>query len=889
MDSILHHLNHVLVPRADDPNQGKARDTPSSLSSMISTLVPALLIALAFFLVFLILRRTQRRIYSPRSYLGTLREEERSPDLPKGLFNWLGAFFKIPDTYVLNHHSLDAYLFLRYLRIAVAICFFGCLIVWPVLFPINITGGRGLKELDMLSFGNVASKKRYYAHAIVSCVFFGFVLYMITRESLFYINLRQAYLLSPLYANRMSSRTVLFTSVPDAYLDEGKLRQVFGRMVKNVWICTDAKDIEDLVEERDKVAMRLEGAETKLVRLANAARLKAQKKGAAGRAEEASEMGRTADEAGDSESGSIASRWIPQKKRPTHRLKFLIGKKVDTINWCRSELGRLLPEVEKSQSFHRRGEAKRVNSVFVEFYSQSAAQDAVQTLAHHQPLHMAPRYIGIRPGEVIWKNLKIKWWERILRVIVTTAFVTAMIIFWAVPVTVVGAISNIDSLKKQLTWLSFLDRLPKKLTGVVTGLLPVVALSILMALVPIILRLMAKLGGAPSLSQVELTVQKSYFAFQVIQVFLVTTLASAAASTVSDIIDNPSSATDLLAQNLPRASNFYISYFILQGLTLSASALLQIVGLILYKVLSRVLNSTPRKVYKRWANLAGLGWGTLFPVFTLFPVIAITYSCIAPLVLGFATVGLYLLYLAYRYNLLFVFNANIDTKGVVYPQALRQTLVGVYLAEFCLIGLFSIKAAVGPIIIEVAALIFTVLYHIWLHIAIGPLLSYLPKTLAAEEESLMAVENGHGPASDYDEKDGINSRNGKASDKAMRVLSDGPNSPAPHKKPNFLVKWLRPDKYCDYNTLRRLVPRGYADLIHYSADKERDAYYHPAIASETPTLWIPKDEGGVSRQEVRQTSGVIPITDEGAHLDEKNKIVTNQEEKPPIHEETVYY
>lgn len=269
--------------------------------------------------------------------------------------------------------------------------------------------------------------------------------------------------------------------------------------------------------------------------------------------------------------------------------------------------------------------------------------------------------------------------------------------------------------------------------------------------------------------------------------------------------------------------------------------------------------------------------------------LAITYSCIAPLVLGFAAIGLYLIYLAYRYNILFVFDANIDTKGLVYPLALQQTLVGIYLAEVCLIGLFSIKAAPGPIIIEVVALIVTVLYHIWLHIAIGPLLRYLPKTLASEEESLMAVENGHSSAAEYDEEDGLNRRNGKASNKAMRVLSESPSSPAPHKKPNFLSKWLRPDKYCDYYTLRRLVPRGYAELITYPHEKERNAYYHPAIASETPLLWIPRDQGGVSRQEVRQTSRVIPITDEGAYLDEKNKIITNQEEKPPIHEETIYY
>lgn len=882
MDSILQHLNHVLVRRQNDPNQGKARDTSNSLSSMVSTLIPALLLAGAFLLLFLILRRSQRRIYAPRTYLGTLREEERSPDLPKGLFSWLGAFFRIPDTYALNHHSLDAYLFLRYLRIAVAICFFGCLIIWPVLFPINITGGNGLKQLDMLSFANVSDAKRFYAHALVSCVFFGFVLYMITRECIFYINLRQAYLLSPLYANRMSSRTVLFTSVPQPYLNEGKLRQVFGRTIKNIWICTDCKDVQDLVEERDKVAMRLEGAETKLIRLANAARLKDQKKGTGARAEEASGMGHTADEVGDSESGSIASRWVPQKKRPTHRLKPLIGKKVDTINWCRSELERLLPKVEAAQESHRRREAQPINAVFIEFTSQSAAQDAVQTVAHHQPLHMAPRYIGIRPGEVIWNNMKIKWWERILRIIATTAFVTAMIIFWAIPVAAAGAISNINYLKQNesFKWLSFLDKLPGWLLGVVTGLLPVVVLSILIALVPIILRLMAKLGGAPSLSQVELTVQNSYFAFQVLQVFLVTTLASAASAAVAQIIQQPTSAADLLAQNLPKASNFYIAYFILQGLTISAGALLQIVGLILYKLLIRLFSSTPRKIYQRWAKLAGLGWGTLFPVYTLFAVIAITYSCIAPLVLGFATVGLYLIYIAYRYNILFVYNANIDTKGLVYPRALQHTLVGVYLAEVCLIGLFALKKATGPIIIEVVALIVTVLFHIWLRVAVGPLLTYLPKTLASEEESLLAVENGHGSGAKYEE-DGLNGRNAK--------VSDGLNATAPHKKPNFLAKWLRPDKYCDYYTLRRLVPQGYAELVSYSPEKERNAYYHPAIASETPLLWIPRDQGGVSRQEVRHTSKVIPITDERAHLDEKNKIITNQEEKPPIHEETIYY
>jgi hypothetical protein len=161
---------------------------------------------------------------------------------------------------------------------------------------------------------------------------------------------------------------------------------------------------------------------------------------------------------------------------------------VDTINWSRTELETLIPKVDELQSNHRAGKGKLLNSAFIEFDTQSAAQAAAQTVAHHQPLHMAPRYIGITPEEVIWSNLKIKWWERIIRMSATTAFIVALVVFWSIPVAVVGSISNIDTLTEKVHFLSFILKIPKVILGVVTGLLPAVMLSVLMALLPIILR-----------------------------------------------------------------------------------------------------------------------------------------------------------------------------------------------------------------------------------------------------------------------------------------------------------------------------------------------------------------------------------------------------------------
>lgn len=413
---------------------------------------------------------------------------ERSQELPNGWFNWIPVFRKTPDIYALQHQSLDAYLFLRFLKMCMVIMFVGCCITWPICFPVYITGANNKVQLDMLSMSNIdkdhtGGKYRYFAPLGAAVLFFGFVLALVTRESIYYINLRQAFLLSPIYANRISSRTVLFTAVPTLYLDEAKLRKVFGDSVVKVWITHNTDEVDKIVEERDKVALTLESAEVKLIKAANAERLKAIKKGAASAEEQL-----VAGEA-DVESGSIAARWIPDKKRPHHRLgKFgLVGKKVDSINWARTRLETLIPEAAAAQDAYHAGKFDRVGGVFIEFKRQSDAQDAFQTLSHHQALHMSPRYIGIQPSEIVWKSLKMSWWQRVIRTYAVYVFISAMIIFWAIPVAVVGLISNIQYLET-VSFLTWLTKIPTVIMGVVSGLLPSVALAILMSLVPVIMR-----------------------------------------------------------------------------------------------------------------------------------------------------------------------------------------------------------------------------------------------------------------------------------------------------------------------------------------------------------------------------------------------------------------
>jgi hypothetical protein len=136
----------------------------------------------------------------------------------------------------------------------------------------------------------------------------------------------------------------------------------------------------------------------------------------------------------------------------------------------------------------------------------------------------------------------------------------------------------------------------------------------------------AKKSGAVTLQEAELMTQNWYFAFQVIQVFLVTTFTSGAAAVVTSIIQTPTSAPLLLAKNLPKASNFYLSYFVLYGLVMASRTLFNALRLFQFNIVGRFRDKTPRQKYKRYIKLSGVKWGSQYPKWTNLGVIGMSFS-----------------------------------------------------------------------------------------------------------------------------------------------------------------------------------------------------------------------------------------------------------------------
>jgi hypothetical protein len=235
--------------------------------------------------------------------------------------------------------------------------------------------------------------------------------------------------------------------------------------------------------------------------------------------------------------------------------------------------------------------------------------------------------------------------------------------------------------------------------------------------------------------------------------------------------------------------------------------------------------------------------------------------------MGFATIGLSLVYFAIRYNSMYVLTTTTDTHGAAYALAMQQLMTGIYLSEICLLGLFAINTAPGPIILMAVFLGFTAIYHALMRNALRPLTRYLPEDL-----------EGDGPKSLFGMSDDHSYDVGKAG---------GPPSetrPVPLGKFNkmksdlFALIW-DPRNFKSYSTVPSLLPPNTQKPPQYAEEEEKEAFFNPAITSKTPKLWIVRDEMGISQREVRECGEVpgVRVEDGYARFDGRGKVVWDVE------------
>jgi calcium permeable stress-gated cation channel len=212
-------------------------------------------------------------------------------------------------------------------------------------------------------------------------------------------------------------------------------------------------------------------------------------------------------------------------------------------------------------------------------------------------------------------------------------------------------------------------------------------------------------------------------------------------------------------------------------------------------------------------------------------------------------------------------------------------LTGVYLSELCLIGLFGARKAPGPSILLVILLVATILYHILLN----QILRSAKMNLALREDGELAPLL---PAEDnVAEPDAGQPLRSKRAQIGLTMLPLSVSEPIA----SLVESYIASSQSLFRSWMNDPAGRGdeeEEEEIQYTEEEVAKAYQNPALTSQTPKLWLVKDEVGISEQQMEENEAVgIATTNQGASLDARNHIVWEQGDlsRIPIAKKPVEY
>ncbi|KAI9289927.1 hypothetical protein BC943DRAFT_312922 [Umbelopsis sp. AD052] len=637
-----------------------------------------------------------------------------------------------------------------------------------IICPLNALDQRSLPGLNVLTFGNILDTGRLWGHLVLTVLYSVIVLYVLRREALEFLDLRMEYLQE--HAKNTHARTILVRDIPKHMRSENLLLNwysIYPGGVEKVSLTRQPSTLPKMIAYRNKILRRLERLEcnylytidTDRVAIQQIIKQRSFKKPQNIESNLAPEISQQDPEKENTLALSpaptfheeltkrpsfISHATIPLEsevlssgidyppslaknvKRPT---MVSIGSwnplhRVDAISTLREVYLDLNHDIEATQKSVL-SEDPAGCSAFITFNTQEGAQIAVQTLTSHTPMKLQERTGNVASNDVVWKSLEINVEERMVRSLAGNAFSVALNIFWCIIVAFITSIATLSNLERLLPFLSPIINLSSTIHGIIEGLIPSVAISTLMSLLPVILGYLAIFEGIPLMSEIERYVQSKYFMFLMINVLLVVTIAGTVFTSIAQIVQSPTSIINLLATSLPTVSTFFVNYLILQAFMGAAIELVQLSNLAVRILALRYFTKTPRAIFTR-CHPRSLRYGTAFPQLTLVFSIGMVFATIAPMVITFAVMYYAIFYFVYLHQIHQYYAINHQTAGLFYWKAMHHVFVGLIIQQLTVAGLFLLRGSLVAGFICLSILLITLFIKWHIQKAYDPLVYNLP-------------------------------------------------------------------------------------------------------------------------------------------------------------------
>eukprot|EP00798_Chlamydomonas_sp_ICE-L_P013783 gene13783-19691_t len=416
------------------------------------------------------------------------------------------------------------------------------------------------------------------------------------------------------------------------------------------------------------------------------------------------------------------------------------GPRVDLLNYHRSNLEELNMKVQDarrealctgstpswfvffktqhaavvaSQSQHEALCTGSTPSWFVFFKTQHAAVVALQLQVHGEDNHEFKVRLAPGPEEVNWSALWMSYRDRDLR----GWFLTPLLVFLVlIPVGVFsGALMQLDYLlcpsnSTQLDsgldgrswgWYCKHENVVSwVLSKVITGWLPALLLALWQGMIlPLLLYIFVQATGRCfSLSQLDQGIGAWFFHFQVWNSFLGGVLGSAITQTINQLVETgPSEIFNLVGNYLPASSNFFVNVLMFRGLVaVPMRMVVPHLGVRFY-VFRRWLrfSSTPLTerdkafLYAPTSVRYGAEFGNVLGVF----LIGLAFSVISPIIPVICVFVFIMMWLLWRYTLLYVYIRKYESGGLMWPFLFTRLVYFMLITVFFTTCVFIVKKA----------------------------------------------------------------------------------------------------------------------------------------------------------------------------------------------------
>ena len=309
------------------------------------------------------------------------------------------------------------------------------------------------------------------------------------------------------------------------------------------------------------------------------------------------------------------------------------------------------------------------DKAFVVMRTYTASTIAIQSMHSSKPGSMEVS-TAPEPRDILWENIYYSKGARRTREFVAEFLCLFIIAFYVVPVALVSLLVSESALISISPRLNQLDKASAIFSAAIATVQPMCLVGIQMLLPPLFIRI-SQTEGILSFSEAQMRAFSRYFMFQVLNIFLVTSIAGSVFDTVAIIIETPESAFEMLGNSLPRMSSFFVSFVTIKTFVGLGVEISRIVSIMQSSLLLAIFpNSTLRAKRSTRLSMRAIddpGWFMYHKVLAqdmLVVVISVVFAVVAPIVLVPCALFCFVSRIIWTHQFLYVYESAFETGGM---------------------------------------------------------------------------------------------------------------------------------------------------------------------------------------------------------------------------------